>query len=97
MCSLKPEQSKIKWMIIDWIYSFPDVIQEPLDREIEFADSVSNVGSKVRGRPASSLNSSRGSRASSAMAAKKATLKFKQQHKINFKLSKKNYVWSKKR
>ena len=70
-----------KRTIIDWINSFSDIIQEPLDREIEFRDSVSNVGSKVRGRrgrPASSLASSRGSRASSAMAAaaaKKATLK----------------------
>ena len=70
-----------KRTIIDWINSFSDIIQEPLDREIEFRDSVSNVRSKVRGRrgrPASSLASSRGSRAGSAMAAaaaKKATLR----------------------
>ena len=52
-----------------------------MDREIEFRDSISNVGSEVRGRrgrSASSLASSRVSRASSAMAAaaaKKATLR----------------------
>ena len=70
-----------KRTIIGWINSFSDVIQEPLDREIEFRDSVSNVGSEVRGRrgkSASSLASSRRSRASSAMAAaaaEKATLR----------------------
>ena len=73
--------NNFKRTIIDWIDSFLDVIQKPLDREIEFRDSVSNVGSEVRGRrgrSASSLASSRVSRASSAMAAaatKKATLR----------------------
>ncbi len=70
-----------KRTLIDWIHNFSDKTQVPTDREINSSESISNVGSKVRGwrgKSRASVASSQRSKASSAMAAaaaKKATLR----------------------
>ncbi len=70
-----------KRTLIDWVHSFSDKTQAPTDREINSSESISNVGSKVRGwhgKSGGSVASSQRSKASSAMAAaaaKKATLR----------------------